>query len=124
VKELNNYIEESQLLVPKMKQIDDLLNKLNTEEEYVKRLRNKEGTFETDTLKGFADGIISNNHDSVTSRMAAIFNMVIGTPSSSGHNFIDLFMQSVEVRSLIFPVSSPSSATAASREPNITRLAT
>jgi hypothetical protein len=53
--------------------------------------------FESDTLQNFADAIISNKHESVTSQMAAVFNMVIGTPSSSGHNFIDLFMQSLEV---------------------------
>uniref|UniRef100_F5GTS9 Hypothetical conserved secreted protein n=1 Tax=Simulium guianense TaxID=445764 RepID=F5GTS9_SIMGU len=96
VQELNNYIEESQLLVPKIQQIDELLKKLNSEEEYIKKLRNQEGSFEKDTLRSFADGIISNHRESVTSRMAAIFNMVIGTPSSSGHNFIDLFMQSLE----------------------------
>jgi hypothetical protein len=80
-----------------MQQIDALLKKLDTEENYITRLRDNEGSFERETLRSFADGIISNHHESVTSRMAAIFNMVIGTPSSSGHNFIDLFMQSVEV---------------------------
>jgi hypothetical protein len=81
-------------LLPKMQQIDALLKKLDTEENYITRLRNNEGSFERETLRSYADGIIYRTN---TSRMAAIFNMVIDTPSSSGHNFIDLFMQSVEV---------------------------
>jgi Domain of unknown function (DUF4803) len=79
-----------------LQQIEKLLNKLKSDEDMVKLLIDSEA-FESETLLNVADGIISNKHDSVTSQMAAIFNMVIGTPSSSGHNFIDLFMQSLEV---------------------------
>jgi hypothetical protein len=96
VSELNNYIEESQFLIPKLNEIETLLRKVKTQKDLIGRISKLK--LEKDTINSFADGIISNKHDSVISQMAAIFNMVIGTPSSSGHNFIDLFIKSLEVK--------------------------